>query len=201
MRRPVTQRSTAVDVGPFRRAATKALLLLMVTASVPTLAAGQQTLADLAGGMRVRVSAASLGSSPRVGRVVAASQDTLVVQTTDGGRQIRQALPHAQITRLDVSRGPGRGHKSQYAGIGFLVGAGIAQLIPHNSSQDSPFIDDGDVAELTDGILLGGLGAAVGAYLGRAREEWRRVPVTATQVSLSLPRSGRGVGVGASISF
>ena len=201
MQAQVTRFTTRSDVRYVLRDMARMLVLVALTASLPAAAAAQSSLDDLAAGTRVRVSAASFGSSPRIGRVVRASRDSLVVQTTDGRRLSAQAIPSSQITRLDVSWGAGRGHKSQFAGIGFLVGAGIAQLIPHEDSQESPYIGDGDVSGFVDGLLLGGLGAAIGAYLGRAREDWRRVPLGATQLSLRVPQSGKGLGIGATVAF
>jgi len=187
--------------GHILRGVRKLMVPVALAVWLPAGAAAQTTLADLAGGSRVRVSATSLGSSPLTARVVSASPDTLVVQTAEDGRRTTLRIPASQITRLDVSRGLGRGRKSQFAGIGFLVGAGIAQLISHESSGTSPGLDEGDIGEFTDSVLLGGIGAAIGAYLGRAQEDWRRVQLGETQLSLRLPLTTRGAGLRAAIAF
>jgi hypothetical protein len=177
-------------------------MLMALAASVPTSAAAQRTLGSLSTGERIRISTTSSASSSHTGRIVTASEDTVVVHSTEDGRQVTRSIPRDQITRIDVSMGQRRGRKGQFAGIGFLVGAGIAQLLPRQESQGATSIlDEDDIAELGDALLLGGLGAGIGAYLGRAHEDWRRVSLGTTQVSLRAPRSGRGVAVGATIAF
>lgn len=197
MRRQVTQFTAAASARNLLRGAATMLMLTALAGSVPAVAAAQASLGFLQKGDRIRISSASSGSSPRTGRLVAASEDTIVVQTNENGRMVTQTIPRTEITRLDVSMGAGGSHSSQFAGIGFFVGAGIAQLIPRGSSQEMVM----DFDALADGLLLGGLGAAIGAYIGRAQEDWRRVPLGAAQVSLRHPQSGRGIGVGATIAF
>jgi hypothetical protein len=200
MRRQVAQ-FTAVASARFPvRAAATLLMLAALAASAPSGVAAQSAFGAVSIGDRIRISAAPLGTSARTGQVVAASEDTLVVRTKENGRDITRAIPRDQITRLDVSTGTGRGYKSQLAGFGFLVGAGVAKYI-HRNDEVGPAFFEGAADDLTDLVLLGGLGAGVGAYLGRARESWRGVPLGAPRVSLSLPRSGRGVGMRASFAF
>jgi hypothetical protein len=202
VKRRVSQFTPAVVRYPLRGAA-KILVLVVLAASVATPAAAQRTLASLSSGDRIRISIESSGSSLQgTGRVVTASQDTVVVQTRENGRQVTRSIPRDQITRLDVSVGETRGRKSQFAGIGFLVGVGIAQLIPRERSQGPTFfLDDNDLSALSNALLLGGMGAGIGAFVGRAREDWRRVSLDATHVSLRAPLTGRGVALGATIAF
>jgi len=201
MRRPVAQFTAVASARSLLRVAAKLIVLTALTAFVPGGAAAQSAFGWVSAGDRIRISAAPLGSSTRTGRVVAAGEDTLVVRTKDDGRELTHAIPRSQITRLDVSTGQSRGHKSQFAGIGFLVGAGIGKFIHRDDEVGPAFIDEKTVDGLMDILLLGGVGAGVGAYLGRSHESWRRVPLAAPRVSLSLPRSGRGVGLRASMAF
>lgn len=200
MRRLVTQ-FTPADVRYLLRGVAKMLVLMLLAASVPTAAAAQRTLGSLSSGERIRISTATSGTSPRVGTIVTAGPDTVVVQSHENGRQVTQSIPRDQITRLDVSMGRTRGRKSQFAGIGFLVGVGVAQLISRDRSEGPAIVDEEDIDALVDGLLIGGIGAGIGAYVGRAREDWRRVSLGSTQVSLRVPRSGNGVGVGARVAF
>jgi hypothetical protein len=200
MRRPVSQFMPA-DVRHHLRGAAKMVVLMVLAASGPSSAGAQRTLGSLSSGERIRISTASSGTSPRVGTIVRAGPDTVVVQSQENGRQVTQSVPRDQITRLDVSMGQTRGRKSQFAGIGFLVGVGVAQLISRDHSEGPAIVDEEDIDALFDGLLIGGIGAGIGAYLGRAREDWRRVSLGTTQLSLRVPRSGHGVGVGARIAF
>ena len=202
MRRLITQVGRETSARYVLRDLATILVLVAQATCLPALAGAQVGVAGLESGARVRVSASSLGSSPRIGRVVTATQDSLVLHTTVDGRPVTRSIARDQITRIDVSVGQRQGRKGQFAGIGFLVGAGIAQLIPREQSEGATsFLDEDDLNELGDALLLGGLGAGVGAYLGRAREDWRRVSLGATQLSLRAPRAGRGVAVGATIAF
>jgi len=201
MRRQVAQFTAVASARfPVRGAATL-LMLAALAASAPARVAAQSAFGWVSIGDRVRVNAAALGTSALTGRVVAASEDTLVVRTKENGRDITRAIPRDQITRLDVSTGAGRGHKSQFAGVGFLAGAGLGKFIHRNDDAGPAFFDEKAADALADMLLLGGLGAGVGAYLGRSQESWRGVPLGAPRVSLSLPRSGRGVGMRASFAF
>ena len=200
MRRPITQFRQA-DVRYLIRGATKILVLMVLAASVPTSATAQRTLGSLSSGDRIRITTASSGSSLQgTGRIVTASQDTIVVQSQENGRQVTRSIPRDQITRLDVSMGQRRGRKSQFAGIGFLVGIGLAQLIPHESETGPAFVSEEDIDHLFNVLALGGVGAGIGAFVGRAQEDWRRVSLGPPAVSLRAPR-GRGVALGATIAF
>ena len=201
MRRLVTQFMAAADVRYLLRSAAKLLVLTVLIAAGPAAATAQTTLGSLSSGERIRISTASSGTSPRVGTVVTAGPDTVVVQSHENGRQVTESIPRDQITRLDVSVGQTRGRKSQFAGIGFLVGVGVAQLISRDRSEGTAIVDEEDIDALFDALLIGGIGAGIGAYVGRAREDWRRVSLGPTQVSLRVPRSGHGVGIGARIAF
>ncbi|PYP79400.1 MAG: hypothetical protein DMD35_08210 [Gemmatimonadetes bacterium] len=178
------------------RGAKKLIMLAALASSVPAGAAAQSAFGSVSSGDRIRISTAMPDSSTGTGRVVSVSEDTLVVRTNQNGREITRAFPRSQITRLDVSMGASRGRKSQYAGFGLLVGLGIAQLLPHEEGSL-----DGAADFVADALLLSGLGAGIGAYLGRSHEGWRRVRLGASRVSLNLPRSGQGVGLRASMAF
>jgi hypothetical protein len=198
MRRPVAQFRAVQSARSLLRVAAKLIVLAALAASVPGGAAAQSAFGSISIGDRIRISTAAPDSLMGTAQVLSATEDTLVVRTKQNGRAITRAFARGQITRLDVSMGQSRSHKSQFAGIGFLVGIGIAELIHREDEGGPSFIDDD---KFVDGLLLGGLGAGIGAYLGRSHENWRRVPLGAPRVSLSLPRSGRGVGLRASLAF
>jgi hypothetical protein len=198
MRRPVAQFTAVASARSLLRVAAKLIVLAALAASVPGGAAAQSAFESISIGDRIRISTAAPDSLMGTARFVSATEDTLVVRTKQNGREITRAIARGRITRLDVSMGQSGSHKSQFAGIGFLVGAGIGKYM-HRDDEVGPSFLDGD--GLGDMLLLGGLGAGIGAYVGRSHERWRRVPLGAPRVSLSLPRSGRGVGLRASMAF
>ena len=83
MRRPVAQFIAVASARSLFRIAAKLIVLAVLTTSVPGGAAAQGSFGSVATGDRIRISAAPLGSSTRTGRVLAASEDTLVVRTKD----------------------------------------------------------------------------------------------------------------------
>src|SRR5215204_3796218 len=151
MRRPMAQFTAVASARSLLRVTAKLIVLASFAASVPGGAAAQSAFGSISIGDRIRISAAPLGSSTRTGQVVAASQDTLVVRTTENGRELTQAIPLSQISRLDVSMGESRGRKSQFAGIGLFVGLGTARLLPHEEGSI-----DGTADFLADALLLSG---------------------------------------------
>jgi hypothetical protein len=201
MRRPVAQFRAVQSARSLLRVAAKLIVLAALAASVPGGAAAQSAFGSISVGDRIRISTAAPDSMMGTAQFLSATDDTLVVRTKQNGREITRAISRGRITRLDVSMGRTRSHKSQFAGIGFLVGAGIGKYIHRDDPVGPAFLDEAAVDGLMDALLLGGLGAGIGAFIGRPHERWRRVPLGAPRVSLSLPRTGRGVGLSASMAF
>ena len=201
MRRRATQFTAVSNTRSLIRGAAKLILLAALAASVPGGAAAQDAFGSLSRGDRIRISTAAPDSLTGTARFLSLTEDTLVVQTRENGRETTRAIPRSRITRLEVSAGASRGRKSQFAGIGFLVGAGIGKLIPHDENDGTVILSEGDVDTLMDMLLLGGIGAGFGALVGRSHETWRRVPLGAPRLSLRLPRSGSGTGLRVSMAF
>ena len=198
MRRPVAQFTAVASARSLLRVAAKLIVLAALAASVPGGAAAQSAFGSISVGDRIRISTAAPDSMMGTAQFLSATEDTLVVRTKQNGREITRAIARGRITRLDVSMGQSRSHKSQFAGIGVLVGAGIGKYMHRNDEVGPAFFDGRGLGDI---LLLGGLGAGIGAFLGRPYERWRRVPLGAPRVSLSLPRTGRGVGLSASMAF
>jgi hypothetical protein len=179
-------------------------LLTMLLAANHVVAAQDATSdSQLGPGARVRV--AYLGESARIGTLIALAPDTLVVRWADGAEPAR--LARAGVMRLDVSRGTRAVDRGQRAKYGFYIGAGIGLLlgaaIPQkNEGCDYSVCDDlDDLATGVTSLMLGGVGAAVGAATGRGADIWENVRLTPPRVGLVLPARGQGTGVSLSFAF
>ena len=156
-------------------------------------------------GARVRVSYA--GQDARVGTLVALAPDTLAVEWADGAGTARMA--RTRVTRLDVSRGIRGSERGSRAKVGFAVGAGAGLLIgvvssKSNSECNGSSACDDVVNGLATGIgalMLGGIGAAVGAISGGASEKWENVRLTPPHMGLVIPVRGHGAGLGMALAF
>jgi MFS family permease len=127
------------------------------------------TLAQLAPGTRVRVSAPALSEFGLKGSVWATSPDTLYLATSG---EITHAVPLHAIERLEVSRG-----RTQSTLIGAGVGALAFGTFGYYGSQVADRTQrpgtGRQVAEVGVSAAVGALaGALVGALLG---ERWRQV--------------------------
>lgn len=111
------------------------------------------------------------------------------------------------ISRVEVSRG----HRSQWlpgAGVGFLVGAGVAWVLLNGGGSTSPCDRSANQDAIGSGACiglaaLGGLaGAGLGAVIGgRVRtERWQDVPLEHLRISLT-PQAGREFGLALAVVF
>lgn len=187
------------------------LVGLLVCMASLVASAGQAQAAGIAHqslveGTRVRVSTAHR-RDPITGVVVSHSADTLVVRSD---RDLAtMALPSAQISRVDISRGR-RTQKLRGATIGFLGGAGIGALVgyatyePSCGSEGFICLDFGpEFDAAVAGSLLGALGAVAGTLVGnREREHWKPFSGSLGQdARLGIAPAGGGVALTASLRF
>src|SRR5215218_8691098 len=155
-------------------------------------------------GRRVRVTYA--GDNARVGTLVALAPDTLAVQWADGAGTAR--MSRTRVTRLDVSRGIRPSDRKARAQVGFAVGGGLGLLIglvsSKSNSQCASSTCDDIVNGLATGIgalMLGGIGAAVGAISGGASEDWEDVRLTRPRLGVVIPARAHGTGLGLALAF
>ena len=176
----------------------------VLAAALPAPSAAQEVLAP---GTRVRVTVPDQ-KHPLVGAFVSRTADSLMLEIPArswngvGRRPVELvSLPVPRITRLEVSRGR-RSHPGRGAGIGALVGAaaGLALGLAASADNSGWFeIGPGEVASAT--LVMGGIGAGVGAIVGGLShsERWEattlpnlppapEVPTTAGTIPLVTSR-------------
>jgi hypothetical protein len=159
-------------------------ILLAASLLTPVLASAQMAPSPewpVTAGSAVRIESPVLGSGLHKGNVATATADTLVFQpTAREAAAISIATPN--ISRLEIARGQTT-HKARGAGIGFLVGAAAGAVLGAATYQKQDcgaaiclVPDSRSFDAFVGGILLGGVGAIVGAFMGsRPTEAW--VPV------------------------
>lgn len=111
------------------------------------------------------------------------------------------------ITRVEVSRGL-RTHRLTGAGVGFLVGGGVAFALL-NTGGSTSLCDrsaNQDAMGSAECIGLAALGGAAGAGLGAIiggfvrTERWQDVPLERLRISLR-PHAGRKLGLALAVAF
>ena len=107
-------------------------------------------------------------------------------------------LPRAEVTRLDVSAGPGPcggPRRVACALAGMAVGAFVVGKVGHAMSRATiRSCSDGCWAE-TSGLVVGGaIGGLIGLRTGSlvGRERWREVPIPPAAAGAAAARSGAG---------
>jgi hypothetical protein len=159
-------------------------ILFAASLMTPVLATAQMAASPewpVTAGSAVRIESSVLGSGLHKGSVVMATYDTLLFQPKADAPPIPIATPN--IIKLDVASGQ-HTHKARGALLGFLIGAGAGAVLgaaiykqpdcagycvlPDTRSLDAAF----------GAVLLGGVGAAVGALMGaHPTETWVHVAV------------------------
>jgi hypothetical protein len=175
-------------------------LLLTLLVAAPSVLHSQDAMVHawpVAAGSRVRVVTPAFGKEE--GTAVSVTQDALILRAT--GDTAYQPIPLAQVTKLDVSTGT-YSRKGTFAGIGLLIGAG-AGAIAGAASYPKPTCDrrtqicfdklvgpgSRRASAVVGGLLLGLIGAAVGAFVGADPiDKWAPVAVPSSH---SMRRSTR----------
>jgi hypothetical protein len=163
-------------------------LALLATLYLPFTAAAQQIPHS---GDRVRLDGV-------IGTFLRLSPDTVTISA--GGRPLD--FPLQRITRFEISQGE-RSHGLLGAGIGLVVGSGIAYLIVHSGGSTS--LCDRNVNQDAIGSLecagVVALGATIGAGLGYIiggrihTERWTRIPVERLRVTVGSAGPGLAVAL------
>jgi hypothetical protein len=136
----------------------------------------------VAAGTRVRIESPVLGGGLHKGNVAAATADTLVFQPA-----AREAGPFSiatpNIARLEVVTGQ-HSQKAKGAMVGFLVGAAAGAVLGAATYQKPDctgfcvYPDSRSFDAFVGGVLLGGVGAIVGAVMGsHPTETWTPVAI------------------------
>ena len=177
-----------------------AALVLMLCAAMPRATMSQAPQASAREGDRVRIQRYD-ARHPRIGRLIARSDDSITVEWLAGARE---SMPTFEVEQMDVSVGHShyveRGAAYGVA-IGGTIGYAIKKFIDHDKRDDvSSKSATGTNAML---VALGG-GAVFGALTGAlGTEGWRPVPLSARRgrVGFVMPVRRRDVGLGMSATF
>ncbi len=177
------------------------MVIGLVVAPLVTVAA--QEAPAVKAGDRVRVVAPSVPGSPFVGTFVALTADSLVVQ--DSKDTWRVSL--ASVNQVDLSQGR-KSHALFGAGIGLLVGGGVAAAVLYTGGSTSPCDQSANQdamasAECIGLTALGGVaGAGLGAIVGGLirTEGWQEIPLERLRVSLR-PLAGARIGMALAVVF
>jgi hypothetical protein len=182
------------------------ILGLAVFAAFPPLSAQQPP--SLAPGQRVRVTAPAAGLVREVGTLDAVSADSVVLLQERHRYDkrwsivtVRTAVPRTALQALEISVGRRTYVKWAGLGIGLAVGAAVGgmlgNLVHDSNSGFGPQIGSGVVFVMSF-VTFGGIGAAVGASIGR--DIWAAVPLDGLRVGMTPLPAGR-LGLGASLAF
>ena len=153
-----------------------------------------QNALSLEPGSRIRVTPSG-GSGPLVGTVVALVRDTLMLRPVKRSDTVVVVL--SELKRLERSTGP-RPHPLQGAGIGLLVGLGVA-VIGERQSREENWSELSTISATIFGVF----GALVGATIGQdfPTEGWQAVRVSSGARISVEPRGEARLALGYSITF
>ena len=151
-------------------------------------------------GVRVRVTTTS---ERLVGKWIAGDGNKLRIEVKPG-KEV--AIRLSEVTTLEESRRKGR--RGAGAMLGFAVGAAAgavhaarsrAPVCGHNGDVTFCAASNNDTVETGGVLLLGGLGALLGAAIAPG-EKW--VPIADPHVRVGVvPVRGRGISVGVAVAF
>ena len=159
-----------------------------------------QELTTVLSGDRVRVLAPALSRHHIAGNVISLNANRLVLKSKKQSVEIH--LPHVQ--KFEIANGKKSNIKNG-AGFGFLIGAAFGALMAAaaddcSSSQGICF--GGPAIALAGGIIAGGIGSCVGAFIGFfiQTDKWEEVPIDRLRLGFSPQPKGR-LALSASVAF
>jgi len=176
------------------------IILLVQVGYTPCVA---QEIPAVTIGDRVRIKALSVSWRPLAGSIVTLNADSLILKLDK--EDIPLAIPHASVTKLEVSRGKER-NAGKGAGIGLLIGAGVGALAGISAGDDCSsgqfLCFSGPQKALILGVEGGGIGFLSGAFIGFfiLTNRWEEVPLDRLRLSLTPQRQG-GLALSASLAF
>jgi hypothetical protein len=167
--------------------------LIFAQLAFPGAAVQGQDIEALERGARVRVETSGPGGRRLTGVLDQLTSDRLVLYV--GAEETPSVVPRRELAKLEVSRG--RATK-RAAWLGAVVGGVAGSALAFSVG---PLAEG--VAEEQSAVLLGGLGALLGAGVGAAvgsHEQWREVPLGSGRVTVA-PFVGRANGVAVAVRF
>jgi hypothetical protein len=182
----------------------RALVVAIIIAGLAGTPVSAQGPFSVMPGQRVKV------QSPAVAGefiVRSSSSDTLVLGTMESDETY--SVPAQSVTHLAVSAGPRsrRAGAGRGLGLGFLGGAVIGAMLGFADGDDKCVEGQWCIFDLSasdkavlGGVLMGGVGAAIGGLVGAARpgERWQKVPVRRVAAG---PAAGGGFAAAVSLAF
>jgi hypothetical protein len=182
---------------PMLRCTIAALILALLA---PPLALTQDA-PTLVPGATVRAKTNGTGGNWIRGELVAMTTDTVFIREAGGDRTV--ALPTGTLTQLQVSRGIGtRTGKGALLGLGVGAGTGLLLGVATSLEGCEGFCQDVEPGQiLVVAVLLGGVGAGIGALIGSTSrgERWQRLEPSPKALRIQ-PGAG-GIQVGLSLKF
>ena len=151
-------------------------------------------------GARVRVKAPPLQPDWVRGTVVGWESGSLLLEPEKPDGDTPLTLARDQITRLDVHRGS-KSRALLGAGIGFGVGVALG-FAACAGSGGSPCRSEGEGSPAGFALVLGGVGAGLGALVGLLfrTDRWEAVPMEGIHVTFTPVYDGQP-GLALSVSF
>jgi len=177
-----------------------AVLIPMLCATTAVAALGQSGGPTVQPGDRIRVQRFDV-RHPRVGKLVAHSEDSLTVDWLNGARE---SMPMFEVDQVEVSSGHHH-YVARGTAYGLTVGAGVGyfikKLVDHDQKDESTPKTATGTSALIVAMGGGGIFGAITGALGT--EQWEPTPLGASRrrVGLVVPVSRRQVGVGISTAF
>jgi hypothetical protein len=147
-------------------------MVVVVLASLPALAGGNDHSPSLDPGARVRVTVTDPGARPLVGTLESLRGQSLVLRVDDDPYPI----PRAAVRRIEVSRGRriSRRWTTLGAAAGGAAGAFVGGCLANKDDYGVLCGGQDDTKYVIGGIVGGLAGGALGAWLGRG-ERWEEV--------------------------
>jgi len=134
---------------------------ILLTSIIPCLAFAQGApLSSLERGAKIRLTAATVPESERVGRLDSISADS--IQFRPDSRPVTRSVSLKSVRSLEVSRGTST-RRSEYAAVGAIVGGVIGYIASNHNGQG---LGTGKT-DASQNALVGGIaGVAIGGGLG-----------------------------------
>jgi hypothetical protein len=137
------------------------LSVILLTSIIPCLAFAQgEPLSSLERGAKIRLTAATVPESERIGRLDSISPDS--IQFRPDSHPVTRSLALKSVRTLEVSRGT-RTRRSEYAMWGAIVGGVVGYIASNHNGQG---LGTGKT-DASQNALVGGIaGVALGGGLG-----------------------------------
>ncbi len=188
-------------------AACSAVAIATLMTATDTHALLAQALSEISTGTRIRVTVDTAPARPLVGSLVGQDGGSIQLRMQDVQQMSRTGLPAfkvvsvllSKITRLELSRGrhSNAGKGAMYGGL-TGAGAGLVIGLAATAGNGGGFFEVGPGEVALGTLVMGGLGAGVGAIIGSlsSHDQWEVVSVPkVTAVRQSVTGSRLGVGI------